>query len=314
MSPCPLTVTASDALRRQPSGTLRVVNGLPSSIYSSVNTAMTPLEGPTSNPLVGTAHTSIPSILARASTPNLIANFTSGYFDAQTSSSNGSKTPTSPLTNPFIPPVVEESTGPRNSLGKRMKVTGPLAVKRKSVPPIPESTKSPSNGHIAPYRDLSGSKAVKKLIQVVSPPEPEPEILPFRIIKPSLETLEKSMSVALFFEQYYYGLLHTPRPRGKTADPGNYVLARARRLAQLEATFVLPGNRYMSEDEKEARREALLRKENRILRDRRKRVDVKAFELGRVIGHGAFGVVRIARERESGRLVAMKQVSGMFKV
>jgi serine/threonine protein kinase len=31
--------------------------------------------------------------------------------------------------------------------------------------------------------------------------------------------------------------------------------------------------------------------------------------MGRVIGHGAFGVVRIAREKEGGRLVAMKQVS-----
>ncbi len=33
-----------------------------------------------------------------------------------------------------------------------------------------------------------------------------------------------------------------------------------------------------------------------------------AFDMGRVIGHGAFGVVRIARERQSGKLMAIKQL------
>jgi protein-serine/threonine kinase len=86
------------------------------------------------------------------------------------------------------------------------------------------------------------------------------------------------------------------------------VLNRARRLAQLEASFHLPENRFMSEGEKDSRREDLIREENRMLRERRKKVDAKAFELGRVIGHGAFGVVRIARERQSGRLVAVKEL------
>jgi serine/threonine protein kinase len=45
-----------------------------------------------------------------------------------------------------------------------------------------------------------------------------------------------------------------------------------------------------------------------MLRERRRKVDVKGFEMGRVIGHGAFGVVRIAREYQSGRLVAIKQL------
>ncbi len=80
-------------------------------------------------------------------------------------------------------------------------------------------------------------------------------------------------------------------------------------MAQLETMFHLPENRFMSEGEKEARREELMREENRMLRERRGKLDVKAFEMGRVIGHGAFGVVWIARERQSGRLVAMKQVS-----
>jgi hypothetical protein len=127
--------------------------------------------------------------------------------------------------------------------------------------------------------------------------------LPFRIIKPSLPTLEKATSVALFFEAFYTTLLRPP------PSSNNYLLNRAKRLAALEESFNSLENRFMSEGERQFRREELIKEEGRILRDRRGRVDVRAFEMGRVIGHGAFGVVRIAREKEGGRLVAMKQVS-----
>jgi hypothetical protein len=119
------------------------------------------------------------------------------------------------------------------------------------------------------------------------------------------------MSVALFFEQYYHALLAPPTEAFGVHAGANvhaHVVARARRLANLEAELALPGNRYMSPAEKEARREELSREENRMLRERRRKVDVRAFEMGRVIGHGAFGVVHIAREKRSGRLVAMKQL------
>lgn len=43
-------------------------------------------------------------------------------------------------------------------------------------------------------------------------------------------------------------------------------------------------------------------------RVRSHRVDIRSFDLGRVIGQGAFGVVRIARERAKGRTVAIKQL------
>ena len=119
------------------------------------------------------------------------------------------------------------------------------------------------------------------------------------------------MSIALFFEQYYHSLLRAP-PTVSSSKPnvnaGNYVLNRARRLANLEAVLSAPQNRFMSEAEKESRREELNKEENRMLRERRRKVDVRAFEMGRVIGHGAFGVVRIAREIQSGRLVAIKQL------
>lgn len=43
-------------------------------------------------------------------------------------------------------------------------------------------------------------------------------------------------------------------------------------------------------------------------RARSHKVDIGSFDLGRVIGQGAFGVVRIARERAKGRTVAIKQL------
>lgn len=48
--------------------------------------------------------------------------------------------------------------------------------------------------------------------------------------------------------------------------------------------------------------------EGGIRRERNHKVDITSFQLGRVIGQGAFGVVRIATERAKGRIVAIKQL------
>ncbi|OCF34459.1 AGC/NDR/NDR protein kinase [Kwoniella heveanensis BCC8398] len=326
-----------DAKDLQPPGTLRVVNGLPSSIYSTTNTSLLPSTTiktgqrlpQSSKDSRSTGQTSISPILANASTPNLIANFPAGYFDG--SSTAGLRTPTSPLSNPFASPpetpLIPASNAP--STPPRKRGTQPLQLRKKSGPALP--TTAEVNGKPPSIDDNMnplGNSAEVLLAQAPPTPSSPPRMkkdsrpsakdvftpLPFRVIKPSLPTLEKAMSVALFFEQYYHALLRPPAIHpgastpGKPVHPGNYVLNRARRLAALEATFALPENRCMSEAEKESRRDELAKEENRILRERRKKVDVKGFELGRVIGHGAFGVVRIARERESGRLVAMKQL------
>jgi protein-serine/threonine kinase len=250
-------------------GQLYVVNGLPSSIYSTTNTLLPSVSAP-----IRKMNTSVSPLLSGASTPNLIANF--NPFDG-TASELG--TPISPLVNPFASP----SLGPELPAVPKPKKTAPLQIKKRSKGPSTELV-------VTPLKDNVGTNAAT---------------LPFRVIKPSLPTLEKAMSIALFFEQYYHALLKplTTAP----AHPGNYVLARSRRLQQLEASFLL--DRYMSEGEKETKREELVKEENRLLRERRQKIDIKGFEMGRVIGHGAFGVVRIARERQSGRLVAMKQVS-----
>ena len=189
------------------------------------------------------------------------------------------------------------------------KATQPLQIRKRSVVP-----RTAHNEHIeleVVSKEIVGLTNVDKpLLSVELNTENAIREVPFRVVKPLLPTLEKAMSVALFFEQYYHALLKPPtKLRINAAHSGNYVFNRARRLASLEATFHLPENRFMSEGEKDSRREELMQEENRMLRDRRRKVDIKTFELGRVIGHGAFGVVRIGRERETGRLVAMKQVS-----
>ncbi|WVF68109.1 hypothetical protein IAT40_002872 [Kwoniella sp. CBS 6097] len=328
---------ASDLNDMQPPGTLRVVNGLPSSIYSTTNTNLLPSAtiktgqrpAKSSKDSRSTGQTSISPILFNGSTPNLIANFPAGYFDGP--SSAGLKTPTSPLNNPFASPPETSSipTSNQPSTPPRKRGTQPLQIRKKSGPALPTTAevngKPPS---VDDDMDSPGNCAEVLLAQAPPTPSSSPRAkkdsrpsakdvftqLPFRVIKPSLTTLEKAMSVALFFEQYYHALLKPPaihpgaNTPGKPVHPGNYVLNRARRLAALEAIFALPENRFMSEAEKVSRREELSKEENRMLRERRKKVDVKGFELGRVIGHGAFGVVRIARERECGRLVAMKQL------
>lgn len=260
-----------------------------------------------------------------------------GYFDRLPSSIS-----TSPvqLPNPFGSPTppVERAGGPESPGARRTK---PLQIKKKSKPVDPvmeqgeirvagqgivssqEASKeeasegarmaeSRTTGILAtppstPKKSSrkpvpTSSPSATKIVPAASPLNP----LPFRIIKPSLPTLEKATSVALFFEAFYQSLL---KPPTSAIASDNYLLNRAKRMAALEESFNLLENRFMSEAERQSRREELMREENHILRERRNRVDAKAFEMGRVIGHGAFGVVRIAREKQGGRLVAMKQVS-----
>jgi len=271
-------------------------------------------------------------------TPTLMAK--SGYFDRVPSSLSfkngaGAATPSSPLAGMVLPNPFGSPT-PSPGLGAK-EVTKPLQIRKKGKPTtatgdgggvgtaqVPqqgvqvellaiqqelkaldlkeEPTSNPSPAGIPESRTTgiiaSPPRKTRKPV-----PSSSPQSLPFRIIKPSLPTLEKATSVALYFEAFYTTLLRPP------TSSDNYLLNRSKRQSLLEESFNQLENRFMSEGERQFRRDELVKEENRLLRERRRRVDAKAFEMGRVIGHGAFGVVRIAREKEGGRLVAMKQVS-----
>ncbi|ODO10449.1 hypothetical protein I350_01044 [Cryptococcus amylolentus CBS 6273] len=293
-----------------PPGTLRVINGLPSSIYSSLNSNPL-LNNPTPSSL-DTAHvkpesttTTISPSLARASTPRMIANM-AGYFEYESSrSSPGSALGLQPGTSPESP----------------MKFTNKKSLPLNMAPTLEPMAEHPDASDLPPGLLLPPSSSKKRDQRPSAQDLFTP--LPFRVIKPTLPTLEKAMSVALFFEGYYHpflssedGLnpydLSSPGSHDKLLSspihPSNYPLLRARRQAALETTLLSPANRFMSPAQQDLVRAELQAEERRWLRERRRKVDVRAFEMGRVIGHGAFGVVRIAREREGGRLVAMKQL------
>ncbi|KAL7419412.1 hypothetical protein Q5752_006250 [Cryptotrichosporon argae] len=279
---------------------LHVVNGLPSSIYSTAHTSVT--TRPSVHPL----------LRGGSETPALIAGLEASGFERLGKDSDTSPPRASKLRNPFdvdpLEDIAKEIAGlPISSTVADLTTKMDAATPRAAKPPVDAKRELPKlpTYKAAPASAGRGSPSPTPTAVSVSPPAsalgPEFTQHPFRIVKPSLPTLEKAMSVALFFEQFYHALLRPVR-----AHAGNYVLARARRAAELEASFAKLG--VTSEDEKNRLREELITAENAQLRDRRRRVDARAFDVGRVIGHGAFGVVRIAREKETGRLVAMKQL------
>jgi serine/threonine protein kinase len=64
----------------------------------------------------------------------------------------------------------------------------------------------------------------------------------------------------------------------------------------------------LSEPRKEDLRARWRQNETDYLREQRRKVDVSAFVKLKTIGHGAFGVVSLVRERTTGKLFAMKQL------
>lgn len=111
-------------------------------------------------------------------------------------------------------------------------------------------------------------------------------------VRPSLETVEKSVAAKIFFENLYYGILKKPK-------------ARDTRRAGLEAELA---SLRIPESSKNQIREAWMANETQYLRDLRARVNVNSFLKLKTIGHGAFGVVALCKERQSGQLYAMKQL------
>lgn len=128
--------------------------------------------------------------------------------------------------------------------------------------------------------------------------------IPTRLVTPSLPTLEKATSVAIYFETLYHALLKPPKSLD-AAHPNNYILNRRRRELALEQEME---KRMCTEHEKTVLRAKWREEESQALREKRKRVGTLSFAKLKVIGHGAFGVVSLVREKETGKLFAMKEV------
>lgn len=111
-------------------------------------------------------------------------------------------------------------------------------------------------------------------------------------LRPSLTTVEKSVAAKIFFENLYYGILKKPKDRD-TRKAG-----LERELASLR----------IPDSAKDDIRAAWVANETEYLRDLRSRVTANSFAKLKTIGHGAFGVVALVRERGTGGLFAMKQL------
>ena len=143
----------------------------------------------------------------------------------------------------------------------------------------------------------------REMPEVTAPPPPRP-------INPSLATLEKAVSARIYFENLYFPLFRHPPSREQRR------LAMERDMTELQ----------LSEHQKEALRTKWRQNETNYLRHQRRKVDVTAFVKLKTIGHGlwfgnvvsctpsltsspgAFGVVSLVREKNSGGLFAMKEV------
>lgn len=107
---------------------------------------------------------------------------------------------------------------------------------------------------------------------------------------PSLSTVEQSSSAKIFFESYYHRLLTNPS-------------GRSRRRLQLERQLESLG---ISEQEKVVRRQEWVANETEYMRLLREKISVNSFLILKTIGHGAFGVVKLVQEKDTGLYFAMK--------
>ncbi|KAG0371781.1 hypothetical protein BGX24_001179, partial [Mortierella sp. AD032] len=111
-----------------------------------------------------------------------------------------------------------------------------------------------------------------------------------RSTAPSLSTVEQSSSTKIFFESYYHRLLTNPS-------------GRSRRRLQLERQLETLG---ISEDHKTEMRQEWMANETEYMRLLREKISVNSFLILKTIGHGAFGVVKLVQEKDTGLYFAMK--------
>ncbi|EJD52588.1 kinase-like protein [Auricularia subglabra TFB-10046 SS5] len=121
---------------------------------------------------------------------------------------------------------------------------------------------------------------------------PEIPSPPKKPIQPSLSTLEKAVAARIYFENLYFPLLRHPPSRDQRRQ------AMEKEMEQLG----------FSESQKRELRARWLQNETEYLRERRRKVDVSAFMKLKTIGHGAFGVVSLVKEKQTGQLFAMKEL------
>ncbi|KAJ3107468.1 hypothetical protein HDU97_004064 [Phlyctochytrium planicorne] len=108
----------------------------------------------------------------------------------------------------------------------------------------------------------------------------------------SMVTVERSIATKIFFEQYF--------DKMNRQGPTGY----ANRRQQFETQ--LKNNEDLPEEVKMRMRRVWHMQESEYMRKLRERMTVSEFETIKTVGHGAFGIVRLVREKSTGELYAMK--------
>lgn len=104
--------------------------------------------------------------------------------------------------------------------------------------------------------------------------------------------IEKAVAAKIYLENHYHSILKKPQGRDQR-----------RRMLERELSRLT-----LSEAQRRNVREAWALSETEHLRDLRARVSAGSFVKLKTIGHGAFGVVSLVKERGTGQLFAMKQL------
>ena len=116
-----------------------------------------------------------------------------------------------------------------------------------------------------------------------------------KVYRPSAETIEKARIVKKFIEKKYMTLYEEEKLRKQ------YIDSLIREMKKLQAT---------KEEQIQAQRE-LEKKEVEMWRNKRQKLKISDFTAEAIIGKGAFGEVRLCRQKfgkEAGRLVAIKKM------
>ncbi|KAJ3214971.1 hypothetical protein HDU67_000988 [Dinochytrium kinnereticum] len=108
----------------------------------------------------------------------------------------------------------------------------------------------------------------------------------------SMVTVERSIATKIFFEQYFDKL--------NRIGPTGYANRRQQFESQLKTNHDLP------EEVKLRMRRVWHMQESDYMRRLRDRMSASEFETIKTVGHGAFGIVRLVREKSTGELYAMK--------
>ena len=112
---------------------------------------------------------------------------------------------------------------------------------------------------------------------------------------PSAETLEKARIVKKFIEKKYLSLYEEEKARKEYMDK----LIDSMKMLDI------------SKEQQEEAQKLLEQKEIEIWRNKRQKIKITDFDSVAIIGKGAFGEVRLCRERfgiNKGRLVAIKKM------